>query len=122
MVANLNAQTTYTFSNCGATGQFGPTQGQATSAYTSTTLAGLVTINTQGIQEWTVPSTATYRIEARGAQGGGNNQYGKGAKIVGDVALTAGSVIKIVVGQSGDITIAVQVAADHLFVVLIIQL
>ena len=104
LVANLNAQTTYTFSNCGATGQFGPTQGQATSAYTSTTLAGLVTINTQGIQEWTVPSTATYRIEARGAQGGGTNQYGKGAKIVGDVALTAGSVIKIVVGQSGGYT------------------
>ena len=67
LVANLNAQTTYTFSNCGATGQFGPTQAQVTAAYSSTTLAGLVTINTQGIQQWTVPSTANYQLTIAGA-------------------------------------------------------
>jgi Secretion system C-terminal sorting domain len=95
----LTAQTTYTFTNCSATGPNGPTQGQVTAAYASTTLAGLVTINTQGVQEWTVPGTANYRIETRGAQGGCGG--GMGAKIVGDFTLTQGQVILVVVGQTG---------------------
>ena len=50
----------YLFTNCSATGKSGPTQSQVNSTYTSgNTLNGSVTINTQGIQEWTVPSSGT---------------------------------------------------------------
>ena len=101
------AQTTYTFTNAGATGRTGPTQGQVNTAYTATTLAGAVTINTQGIQEWTVPVTGPYSIQAFGAQGGtgttnGGVPGGLGASIYGEVNLTAGQVLKIVVGQIGE--------------------
>ena len=58
------------FTNAGATGRFGPTQAQVNAAYTGTDLDGRVTINTQGIQEWTVPFSGIYSIEAWGAQGG----------------------------------------------------
>jgi hypothetical protein len=63
----------------------------------------LVTINTQGIQEWTVPATGTYRIDAFGAKGGDTYQVfrtgGNGSEIKGDFSLTAGEILKIVVGQ-----------------------
>ena len=99
------AGTTYTFTNAGATGRDGPTQTQVNTAYAGTNLANSVTINTQGIQEWTVPATGSYRIEAWGAQGGDNQSInmdgGAGAKISGKFDLTAGSVIKIIVGQAG---------------------
>lgn len=103
---NVVAGTTFTFTNASATGRTGPTQTQVNAAYTGTSLAGNVTINTQGIQEWTVPVTGTYRINARGA-GGGANYYtqrvrgGYGASMTGDFTLTAGQVLKIVVGQRG---------------------
>ncbi len=90
----------FTFTNCSATGQFGPTQGQVNSAYAGTNLAGNVTSN-NGIQTWTVPASGTYQIEAFGAQGGGNNQFGRGAQIRGDFNLTAGQQIQILVGQAG---------------------
>ncbi|MDF1673642.1 MAG: HYR domain-containing protein [Vicingaceae bacterium] len=105
-----NAQT-YTFETCGATGRFGPTQGQVNATYTGpNTLTGAVTINTQGIQEWTVPFTGIYRITAIGASGGGstNTSYGggpdvggRGARMIGDFSLTAGTVLKVLVGQMG---------------------
>ena len=38
------------------------------SAYLGTNLEDKVTINTRGIQEWTVPESGTYRIEAWGAR------------------------------------------------------
>ncbi|MEI8192486.1 MAG: glycine-rich protein, partial [Flavobacteriia bacterium] len=90
----------FTFTNCSATGQYGPTQGQVNSAYAGTNLAGNVTSN-NGIQTWTVPASGTYQIEAFGAQGGGNNQFGRGAQIRGDFNLTAGQQLQILVGQSG---------------------
>ena len=93
-----------TFTNCSATGRLGPTQSQVNSTYTSgNSLYGEVTINTQGIQEWTVPATTTYTIEAWGAQGGiaGDYNGGKGAYIKGDFSLTEGETIKILVGQQG---------------------
>ena len=104
LVANLNAQTTYTFSNCGATGQFGPTQAQVTAAYSSTTLAGLVTINTQGIQQWTVPSTANYQLTIAGA--GAQSAGGRVVQL--NYYLTQGSVLKILVGQLGVTTYPAQ--------------
>ena len=52
-------------------------------------LESKVTINTQGIQEWTVPATTTYTIDAYGANGGGGSGYlgGLGARIKGDFDL-----------------------------------
>ncbi|MEI6882064.1 MAG: glycine-rich protein, partial [Bacteroidota bacterium] len=94
--------TVYTFTNCSATGMYGPTQAQVNSAYTSTNLSGAVT-SSSGIQLWTVPTTGMYRIEAFGAQGGGNNNFGRGAQMRGDFNLTAGQQLKIIVGQQGGV-------------------
>jgi hypothetical protein len=94
------AGTTYSFTNASVTGSTGPTQVQINSAYTGTTLAGLVTINTAGIQEWTVPTSGTYSITMAGAKGGGTNG-GRGARIYGEFNLTQGQILKIIVGQMG---------------------
>lgn len=96
----------YTFTNCSDTSRFGPTQIMIDTSYKGTTLDATVTINVQGIQEWTVPATATYKIEALGAEGGDGTDSpdtypGKGAKITGEFYLTAGTVLKILVGQRG---------------------
>lgn len=90
-----------TFTNAGATGRFGPTQAQCNTAYG----AGVVTVTTQGFQEWKVPTTGKYKITALGASGGNASAHnyagGNGASISGEVTLTAGEIIKIVVGQQG---------------------
>ena len=69
------------------------------------TLEGSVTLN-NGIQEWTIPSSGTYTIKAFGAQGGTQTSFsysthggGRGAIIQGDFSLSAGNVLKILVGQ-----------------------
>jgi hypothetical protein len=57
-----------------------------------------------GIQSWTVPATGTYHVVAIGAQGAsGDSGFvgGHGAQVSGDFALTAGQVLKLVVGQAG---------------------
>ncbi|MBT3937050.1 MAG: hypothetical protein HOK52_01120, partial [Candidatus Marinimicrobia bacterium] len=56
-----------------------------------------------GIQEWTVPVTGIYRIEASGAQGGSGCgiSSGLGAKISGDFGLRKGSILLIGIGQTG---------------------
>lgn len=95
---NTFGQNTYTFTNAGATGNNGPTQSQINTAYLNTNLSGAV-ISNNGIQTWTVPVTGPYTIKANGAQGGGNG--GLGAQIEGQFYLTAGQVLKIVVGQQG---------------------
>ena len=93
----------YSFTSAGASGQNGPTQAQIDSAYSGTSLAGLVTINTQGIQEWSVPATGEYWLEFAGASGGftPNANGGKGRIIKVKVNLTAGHLLKILVGQEG---------------------
>lgn len=90
---------TYTFTNATATGGTGPTQTNVNAEYTGTTLAGAVTVNA-GIQSWTVPNTGNYSIQALGAAGGGANG-GLGASITGEVLLTSGDVLQILVGQAG---------------------
>ena len=99
------AGTTYSFTTAGATGRSGPTQAQVTSAYTSTTLSGAVTVATQGIQQWTVPTSGKYQIVAAGAAGGkgtGNTiSAGRGVIQTIEVNLTAGTNLKIIVGQVG---------------------
>lgn len=98
------AFTTHTFTPCATTGKNGPTTASCRAAYSTSwdesdanfTVSG-------GIQLWTVPSTGIYRILAKGAKGG-NSQVatgGSGASMQGDFSLTAGDVIKILVGQSG---------------------
>ncbi len=91
------------FEDCGATGYTGPTQTQCDSTYSGTDLDGEVTVSS-GIQEWTVPTTGTYIIEAWGGQGyAGDPSWvgGKGAYATGEFSLTAGDVLYIVVGQRG---------------------
>ena len=53
------SQMVYSFTACGVTGEAGPTQTEVNTAYTATNLNGMVTINTQGIPEWTVPVSGT---------------------------------------------------------------
>jgi len=91
------------FSNCGGTGRTGPTQAQCDAAYAGTNLASEVTV-TGGIQQWVVPSTGTYRIEAFGAQGNSaqaGRVGGRGARIRGDFRLDEGTVLRILVGHAG---------------------
>ncbi len=111
-LVTLYGQSSYTFTNCGASGRFGPSQTNVNNSYTSgNSLHNQVSINTQGFQEWTVPTTGTYRIQAFGAQGGeganspssrgGGGPGGLGARVEGDFSLNAGDVLVVVVGQEG---------------------
>jgi hypothetical protein len=95
------------FTNAGATGRLGPTQAQIDANYSATSLEGAVTINSthQGIQEWAVPASGTYRIEVFGARGGGTNgspnSGGLGAIMRGSFSLSESDQLKILVGQMG---------------------
>lgn len=101
--------TTFTFTNAGATGRQGPTYTQLTASYALTaswvTSSLYFSASTRGIQEWIVPSTSTYRIQAAGAAGGNsptlNFSGGFGASVTTDISLTQGQRICIVVGQRG---------------------
>ena len=99
--------TYWTFTNAGVTGRTGPTQSQVNAAYVGTTLEGNVTINTQGIQEWTVPEPGVYMIETRGAEGGygttasAEGDGGKGARMRGVFEFAKDDAFKILVGQQG---------------------
>src|SRR6218665_423031 len=98
----LSSQVSYTFTSCGANGQFGPTAGQASTAYNSTNLSGSVTVTGGGIQQFTIPSSGLWGIEAWGAQGGPSTLAGGlGARMKGEFTFTAGQVISILVGQQG---------------------
>ena len=79
------------------------TQAQINTSYAGTTLDGAVNINTQGIQEWTMPAAGTYKIEIFGAQGGNNAWFpgGLGAKMVGEFSIPGGSILSLVIGQKG---------------------
>ena len=64
---------------------------------------GQVTLSS-GIQQWTVPHTGEYRIEAIGALGGyGEDSIikngGRGARMIGNLILTKDEIIHILVGQ-----------------------
>jgi len=99
----LYAFTSWTFTNAGVTGRTGPTISQVRSAYSSQTWAqnnSYLSMTVAGMQNWTVPLSGTYRIEAFGAQGGGSNG-GLGARMRGDFSLTKGQVLRILVGQRG---------------------
>jgi hypothetical protein len=55
---------------------------------------------TGAVQQFVVPATGNYRLEAWGAQGGGTNG-GKGGYAQGEIALTQGEILYIYVGQAG---------------------
>ncbi|MHA2432900.1 MAG: putative Ig domain-containing protein, partial [Candidatus Thorarchaeota archaeon] len=113
LIRFINPLVVYTFTTCGHTGYNGPNQSQCNAAYSGTNLDGQVSITgpSDGIQEWTVPATGTYRIEVEGAKGGNNeNEYtglhigGSGAKMGADFNLNAGETLYIMVGQEGEVT------------------
>ena len=95
------------FGTGGQTGHTGPNVTQARNAVGNPSWASsYLNMNLQGIQRWTVPRSATYRIATVGARGGVAGVYGGtpgyGAYIRGDFSLTQGEIINIVVGQSGN--------------------
>ena len=96
-------QVTYSFATCGVTGSVGPTQAQVNTFYATTNLNGSVTISGQGIQQFTIPVSGPYQITAAGSAAGGTiGNYGHRGRIVqGEIFLTAGTVLKILVGQKG---------------------
>ena len=100
MVPYLYEFTSHTFTNCGATGRFGPTLANCTSTYSTSWINETSFFNmiSQGIQEWTVPENGTYTIEAWGSDAY-NGAGGFGAKVGGDFELQKGDIIKILVGQ-----------------------
>ncbi|MFL2913750.1 MAG: glycine-rich protein, partial [Opitutales bacterium] len=104
IIANAN---TYTFTTAGSSGREGPTQAQIDSNYAGTNLANSISINTRGIQEWTVPADGNYSLEVWGAQGGRGGvddsivEGGLGARVKGIFNLSQNQVLKIIVGQKG---------------------
>ena len=94
------------FTNLNATGRYGPTT--LGSHYNSQDQDGQVTLSS-GIQQWTVPHTGEYRIQAVGAAGGydiwnHSTEYrGRGARMIGTFSLCKGEIIQILVGQEGAI-------------------
>lgn len=87
----------HTFTNCGQTGGTGPILANCRGTYgagvtwAQDTTNNYLNMSTNGIQEWKVPVTATYTIDAYGAQGGnsaGGGVGGYGARMKGDFALT----------------------------------
>jgi hypothetical protein len=102
----------FTFTNAGTTGPKGPTLAQVQAAYAAAGAAWArnpqaLTMTTQGLQQWRVPRTALYRLTVVGAHGAmspsgsSGTRGGRGARLEGTVALEAGAVLRIVVGQAG---------------------
>lgn len=91
------------------TGRFGPNITQARTGVTGDANVALWRDNTSyfnvtatGIQTWVVPQTGLYTIEVWGAMGGGfSGNGGFGARMRGEFSLTGGSILKILVGQTG---------------------
>jgi hypothetical protein len=103
-ISPSNASTIYTFSNATATGKNGPTQAQVNTAYSGTSLAGIVTVTASGIQKLTIPTAGNYVFEIAGAKGGNASSFigGSGAIFTtNSVSLSQGEVIQIGVGQIG---------------------
>jgi Flp pilus assembly pilin Flp len=104
-VTTIAAPGPFTFTTCGASGRTGPNQSACTSAYSSTALAGLVTV-TNGIQSFSLPGSGVWRIQATGSRGGNGQDTtpttgGKGSLMRGEFTLAGGTGLKILVGQHG---------------------
>lgn len=96
----------FIFNTAGATGRYGPTIGQAATAYASETWYPSQYSISNGIQSLTVSQGGDYEIMAVGAYGGeviysGPYSGGYGSIMVGTFTLTEGDIINMVVGQKG---------------------
>lgn len=91
------------FTNCGMIGTTGPTQAQTDAFYLNSNMQGLVTVVTDGFQNFTVPFDGVYLLEAYGAIGGTGKltDGGLGVYAKGSVELIAGTVLVICCGQKG---------------------
>jgi hypothetical protein len=100
----LYAFTTATFTPGGANGETGPNITQARSGVGNPSWASTyLNMSVNGIQIWTVPKTATYRITAAGSAGGiwtGSRATGAVTRV--DVALNEGQLLNLVCGQFSD--------------------
>ncbi len=91
---------TWTFTTCGQTGRFGPSQAQCNSSYGP----GVVSV-VNGYQYWVVPASGSYQIEAWGASPPTQthqtpyNYFGRGVKVRGTLSLMAGDTLILLVGQ-----------------------
>ena len=91
------------FTTLGKNGTTGPVQ--IGNHYTGQDHDGQVTLSS-GIQQWTVPHTGEYRIEAIGASGGYVEDSiikngGRGVRMIGNFILIKDEIIHILVGQEG---------------------
>jgi hypothetical protein len=102
-VGDLFSFTSFTFTNGGATGRFGPTSFASVSSYTSQPWYSTYFSVSSGIQYWYAPTTGSYTIRAAGAAGqdGYYANYSRGIIIESVVTLTKGMLYKILVGQKG---------------------
>ena len=91
---------TLSFNNCGQVGATGPTQSACDSIYSGTNVDGLVTLSA-GIQYYTIPSAGPigYPLMVQKAESDGSAV--RGAYMRGDFTLSAGTTLKILVGQMG---------------------
>ncbi|KAL0216077.1 hypothetical protein P9112_008261 [Eukaryota sp. TZLM1-RC] len=97
----------FKFTNAGATGRFGPSLNDCIRSYSTDWVrdSSSFSVN-EGIQNWTVPFTGTFRIECAGASGGWGRENpstkpGRGVVIGGEFDLFDGQVLQILVGQMG---------------------
>ena len=109
--AALYSFSSQTFTSCGTTGRTGPTQSACRSAYSTTwdeSDGNFTVVN--GIQYWTVPASGRYYVDAYGA-GGAGVFAGGGARIADTFNLVEGEVIRILVGQTANITAGISANA-----------
>lgn len=100
--------TSHTFTSCGQTGTDGPSLSDCQMEYSGQPFASDTSqfnITTPGFQTFTIPETGTYRFTVDGAEGGRSRPAtdgGMGGRVVGEIDLTQGEVITLVVGQMGE--------------------
>ena len=90
----------HTFTTCGATGASGPSQSSCRASYSTAwdeLDSDYYVVN--GVQYWRVPQTGEYLVAAAGAQGGFAG--GSAARSQGVLTFSAGTWVRILVGQSG---------------------
>ena len=92
--SNVALNFEFYFESCGAVGNSGPTQTDCDVTYGE----GAVVSN-NGIQEFEIPFTGVYELEAVGA--GQPGAYG--ARMIARQTLTEGDVLRILVGQQGSV-------------------
>lgn len=109
----IEASALYEFANAtftpgGSTGKTGPNITEARSGVGDPAWADdYLNMSTNGIMEWTVPDDGVYRITAAGATASNQNEtnrwVGRPAEIRGDVSLSKGQVLQLLVGQQGQL-------------------